>query len=93
MKDLQEIHTRLRNELKQWFTKQVHNEFEDYYLYYLPSTREHDSGLLISNGTHKNLDYQLAMTEKLHKGSTIQQNYNHIVNSGILNRLPILDIA
>ena len=88
MKNLADIQTRLKNELDQWFIKQCRNVYEDYYLYYLESSPEHDGGLLIAANKPANSEYKMAGGGRINKGATIQQNFNTL--RPILNRLPIL---
>lgn len=90
MHDLRDIKTRLRNELEQWFIKQTHNPFEDYYLYYLESTPEHDGGLLIAREKPVNTEYQMAGGGKINKGATVDQNFNVLMAT--VMGLPILSI-
>jgi len=88
MKTLQDIQTKLKAELKQWFVKQVHNPFGDYHLYYLPSTSEHDGGLLICEEAPPNSGYKLAAS--IRKEYTIDGNFGLLQST--IRRLPILDI-
>jgi hypothetical protein len=92
MKNIADLETRLLDELNQWFPKQCRDQFADFYLYYLPTTTEHDGGILIASDDPANPEYQLAMNEKIHKGNTVEQNFNWI-RSGILRRLPVLSIS
>lgn len=86
MKDMTDVHQVLRAELNQWFKKQIQNEYDDYYLYYLPTTAEHDGGFLITKDLPANSEYCLA--EKVRKDLTIDQNHSRL--SFLARRLPIL---
>lgn len=90
MKTWAEIMNRLDGELQQWFVSQCRNPFEDYYLYYLQSTAEHNGGFLIARKAPANSEYKLAVLERLAKGQTIQQNKRKLLD--VLRKLPILDI-
>lgn len=90
MKNKQEIDTQLKNELIHWYPKQCRNAFEDYFLYYMSSTTEHNSGLIIMKDRPPNKDIKLAHGQALRKDLTIEQNFN--LFRPILNRLPVLDI-
>lgn len=87
MKNMDDVHKRIRAELDQWFQNQCRNEFEDYYLYYLPTTPNHNGGLLISKDEPVNPEYCLA--EIVQKHLTIQQNHARLVE--VCRRLPILE--
>jgi hypothetical protein len=87
MKDMKDINLRLRNELDQWFANQIRNEYEDYYLYYLPTTKEHIGGLLICKEKPANPEYQLS--ERVRKDCTKDQNFLRL--SEACRRLPILE--
>ena len=89
MKDRADLETRLKAELEQWLEKQIRNEYADFYLYYLPTTAEHDGGILIARDRPANPEYKLAMSERINKGLSINQNFNRIRNSGLYN-LPVL---
>jgi hypothetical protein len=89
MKDIMELETRLRAELDQWHVKQCRNNFDDYYLYYLETTAEHDGGIIICKEAPANQSYRLAMPQRIDKGATVNQNFNRIRN-GILRSLPVL---
>ena len=90
MKSLADIENALQAELTIWYGKQTRDIYQDYYLYYHPATAEHDGGIIILSENPPNQEYQLAMTERIDKGATIEQNMNKIRLSGILGRLPIL---
>ena len=89
MKSLQHAQTVLRCELDLWFRKQTIEPSAKFYLYYLPSTPEHNSGLLIAKNKPANSDYKLARTMHISGFKTIQQNINEL--SETLRVLPILD--
>jgi hypothetical protein len=89
MKTSADIQTRLRAELNQWFTAQCKNIYDDYYLYYLPTTHEHIGGILICKEAPANPEYQLAGCGRLNKGATVDQNMN--VLRAVCERLPILE--
>jgi len=91
MKNTADLEIRLLNELKQWFARQCQDNYADFYLYYLPTTAEHDGGILICKEDPPNDEYQLAWPEKIRKGCTIEQNFNWLRNA-ILYRLPVLSI-
>jgi len=87
---INEIRPRLKAELDQWFIRQCRNTFDDYYLYYLESNAEHDGGFVIAKDPPPNKDYKLAWNQKIHKGATVEQNYNELIP--VINKLPILDV-
>ena len=87
MKTLADIQTRLKIELNQWFIRQCRNVYEDYYLYYLPSTPEHDGGLIICKDTPHNPEYKLVQG-RINKGLTVEQNFYALQQT--IRRLPIL---
>jgi len=89
MKNMADIETRLRAELNQWFIKQIRNEYDDFYLYYLPTTAEHNGGFVITSEAPSNPEYQI-IQGRINKGATIDQNMNHFRE--IVKRLPILEI-
>jgi len=90
MDNMRDIKTRLQAELKQWFLKQCQNNYADFYLYYLPAAGDHAGNLRIAENIEPG--YLLAMTERIDKSITVEQNFNKIMVYGILNRLPILTI-
>ena len=89
MRTREELETRLMNELNHWFTRQCQDIYSDFYLYYLPSTANHDGGILIAEHKPANPEYRLAMPEKIEKHSTPEQNFRRINNS-VLGRLPVM---
>ena len=86
MKDMNDIHEVIRAELGQWFQKQIRNEYEDYYLYYLPTTAEHDGGLLICK--EKPANPEMILSERIRKDLTVEQNHYRLAE--ICRKLPIL---
>ena len=86
MKDMNDIHAVIKAELDQWFSHQCREPYSDFYLYYLPTTAEHDGGLLIAKDKPENPDYLLA--EKVRKDLTIEQNHYRLAE--LVRRLPIL---
>ena len=82
-----DVQSRLRAELNQWFLKQCRNNFEDYYLYYHPTTPKRDGGFLFSV-EKPGKGYLLGGSTPANKGKTVDQNFN--IFSDILRRLPIM---
>ncbi len=91
MKDMEEVKARLKVELLHWFPRQCENVNDDYYLYYLPSTENHNSGLIVWKGVPANGNYKLVIAQRIRKDQTVEQNFNRIIALEYLNRLPILD--
>ncbi len=89
MKSLAEAETALKNELRQWCNKQGNDLHTAYYLYFLPTTAEHDGRLLIATDPPANSNYQLACTQRISPGSTVEQNFNFL-RLNVLRQLPIL---
>ena len=89
MENMADVEAQLKIALTSWYSRQIQNLNEDYFLYYRPSMERHSGKLFITNG---NTIYNLAMPERINKGATIEQNFNKIRLQGILNRLPILSI-
>lgn len=89
MKNRADLESTLKAELDQWFIRQSKDIYSDFYLYYLPTTAEHDGGILICKERPANLGYCLAMAEKINKSATVNQNFNWIRNE-IIGRLPVL---
>jgi len=87
MKNMNDVNTVLRNELNQWFKKQCQNEWNDYYLYYLPTTPEYNGGLLIANKKPANPEYQVVRS--IQKHLTIE--HNHRILLEMCRSLPILE--
>lgn len=87
MKNMADVENTLRHELNQWFSKQCRNEWFDYYLYYLPTTPEHNGGILIANEKPANPEYQIVRS--IQKHLTIDQN--HRILSEVLRKYPILE--
>lgn len=91
MKTLTDVESALRLELIHWNARQNARPFDDFYLYYLPTTAEHDGGILISAGRPRHPDFRLAMTERLHKGEDVETNFARI--RPILTTLPVLEVT
>jgi len=89
MKTYQEACDRLKLELTMWCKRQTQNIYADYYLYYLPSTAEHDGGISICENQPANPDVKLAWTQRIRKECTIEQNMNELRE--VLRSLPILE--
>ena len=87
MKNMNDVHAMLTLELKHWFPRQCRNEWEDYYLYYLPTTAEHDGGLLIVKNPPKNSEY--CLVERIRKDLTVEQNCRRLAE--LARKLPILE--
>jgi hypothetical protein len=88
MKTWEDVISRMKAELEQWFIKQCQNIFDDYYLWYLPTTAEHDGELLIAKEKPANIDFQLAWPKRINKGLTKEQNLQRLYDT--LRKLPIL---
>ena len=88
MKTWEDVQNRLRAELEQWFIKQCRDNFEDYYLYYLPTTEAHDGGFMFLTDKPANPDYRMGWNRPVNKGKTIDQNFSTFSN--ILKKLPIM---
>ena len=82
-----DINIRLDLELIEWFRKQSQNLFNDYYLYYIESTPEHNGGFLIMSEVPPNKEFKRSV--KLNKGMTTRQNF--ILLKQVINRLPIIE--
>ena len=91
MKTSADVRNRLKLELDQWFLVQVRNPFERFYLYYCQSTPERDGGFVFAREQPANNNYQLADTEHVNRGKTVEANFCHYLP--IVNRLPILSIS
>ncbi|MEI6313262.1 MAG: hypothetical protein WCO89_00220 [Syntrophus sp. (in: bacteria)] len=90
MKTEAELRARLKAELSNWFQRQCQMPYDDFHLYYLPTTPKHDGGILICSETPANHEYQLAMPQAIRKNYTEDQNFNWITHS-VLRRLPVLE--
>ncbi len=90
METLQDIQDRLKIELKLWLTRQVNNPYEDYYLYYIESTPEHDGGIIIAVDPPANKNYKMAGAGRINKGATIEANFTILQDT--IRRLPVLSI-
>lgn len=89
MKTFEDVLDRLRSELNYWYTKQISDLYADFYLYYLPSAPEHDSGLIICQDKPVNPDYELVCAEKIKKDLTVSQNFEYFQK--FLTNIPLLD--
>jgi len=87
MKNMSDIHDILALELKHWFPLQCRNEWADYYLYYLPTTAEHDGGLVIAKERPANPEY--CLVERIRKDLTVEQNCRRLAE--LARSLPILE--
>ena len=90
MKTWDDVCNTLEIELDMW-AKKSDRGCTRYYVYYMPSSPEHDSGMLICKDTPANKDYELAMSECLPIHITKEQVYNRTID--IFKTLPVLDIA
>jgi len=90
MKTWQDVQVRLKNEMKTWFNRQVHNPYGAYYLYYCEANAEHDGGLLICEEAPPNKGYVLADPRRIMPGQTIEINYTMFLET--CRRLPILTV-
>jgi len=88
MKNLCEINARLKAELDQWYIRQCQNAWDDYYLYYLPTTAEHDGGIIICKDLPANPEYKLASAQRIRKEATVEANF--ILLQDVVRRLPVL---
>jgi hypothetical protein len=89
MKTMADLETRFRNELNQWFIRQSRDIYADFYLYYLPTTAEHDGHIAIFEEDPPNPEYVLACGMKINKGAEINQLMNQW--RPILRTLPVLE--
>ena len=89
MKNRKDTETQLLIELKHYYNRQVRDMFADFYLYYMPTTAEHDGAIMICKDAPRNPDYQLARPDRINKSATVQQNFNQI-RLHTLPHLPIL---
>ena len=92
MKNWNDLVKRFTAELEQWYIRQTRKPFENYYLYYLESTAEHDGGIIIhaDSTPPENPDYRLAAPEAIRKDMDIGQNVIYFEH--ILKRLPVLSL-
>ena len=88
MNNLADLETVFANELQQWFPKQCRNLYDDYYLYFLPSTAEHDGGIIITKDRPANGDYQLS--QRIPKHLPIDVIKDQFRN--VLRTLPVLSV-
>lgn len=87
MNSLNDIMINLRTEVDDWFVNQCHNPYEHYYLYYLPSTIDPNSGLSIAIDRPTD-DWQIA-SERISIAWTRDQAHARLLI--IARTLPILD--
>ena len=85
-----DLENALKSELHTWAKRQALQPYEDFYLYYLPTTEEHDGGILICKDRPSNPGYQLAMAERIVKEMSIEENFRRL--HSVLRRLPVLRI-
>ena len=76
-------------ELRQWAIRQGRNPYDNYYLYHMPTTYEHDGGIIIAKEAPPNTDYVLSDPIRINKTYSINQNFNRI-RLQVLPYLPIL---
>ena len=88
MKTLDDIAMRMQNEMKATKQRRFQSD-EDYYVYYQPSTAEHDGGFLILKDSPANPEYQ-TIAMRLRRDQTEEQNLYQFMQ--IARRLPILSI-
>lgn len=91
MRTLDDVKVRLRLELLHWRNRQDQYPHNDYYLYYLPSTAEHDGGFGFLADSPANTEVRLAMAERLDKQATVAEMYDRLLP--ILQTLPILEVT
>jgi len=91
MKTLAELETRLKNELTVWAHRQAQDLYADFYLYYMPTTAEHDGGIVIACRPPANPDFKLARPDRINKAATFNQNFNQI-RIHTLPYLPVLEV-
>lgn len=89
MKNMADLESRLALELKASFRHRCELPGIDFFLWYLPTTANHDGGLLIAAEQPANSEYQLADDKPL-QGSN-QQIANYLRNA-VLPRLPVLSL-
>jgi hypothetical protein len=88
MKNMADVATQVNLELIHYRQQQAKNIYDDYYLYYMEATPEHDGGLIICKNQPPNPDYKLAMPERIGKHLSSEQQRIKIIN--ICRTLPIL---
>ena len=93
MKTFQDVQAVLRLELIHWFPIQIREEYQDFYLYHMPTTAEHNGALVIrrtapNQGSIYGKEYQIVA--KVRKDFTIDQN--HKMLSDLCWHLPILEV-
>ena len=90
MKNMADLETQFGMELNQWFIKQSQNIYDDYYLYYLPTTAEHDGHISICKDKPVNPELKLAAPQRINKWAELYQIKNEF--RPILSRLPVLEL-
>ena len=89
MKTVADIKAALNLALIDWFRMQCENPLDDYYMYYLPATTEHDSGLVVCRQQPHNREFLLAWPERLNKGKTVDEVFTYHFERCML-KLPLL---
>lgn len=87
MKTFQDVQDKLRVELIHWFPIQCREEYEDFYLYYKPTTERRNGEIGIYRDSPNN-EYEIGI--RVRKDLTIDQN--HKLLSEYCWRLPILEV-
>lgn len=88
MKTYADLQDRLKIELIHWFSIQCRENETDFHLYYTETIPGKDGSIMIARNA-PNPEWKLAMPERINKGATIEQNFNHIVLT-CLSKLPVL---
>jgi hypothetical protein len=88
MKNLQDISQKMKMELQATKQARFHSD-EDYYVWYMPTTNEHNGGFLILKDKPANPDYQ-TIAMRLRRDYTEEQNLYAFME--IARKLPILSI-
>jgi len=91
MKTLADLESRLRKELTIWAHRQSQDIYADFYLYYIPTTTEHDGGIIIAKNPPANSDFKLARPDRIEKGCSFEQIFNRI-RIHTLPHLPVLEV-
>lgn len=84
----QELLSTARAELNQWYVAQVRNPFDVYHLYYLPTTAEHDGGIIIAKDAPANPEYIKSV--EISGFITIDQHMIRLEHN-VLPKLPVLN--
>ena len=87
MKNMADVEKVLREELNKWFVRQVRNEFEDFYLYYAPTSHGQPGEIRIESNMPLDSGFNLVVG-RINKGATIDQNFKYLQE--ICRSLPIL---